>query len=320
MSNLILQLGVKTDPIEYRFSYKWLFQILAEESVHHVQLGTFCELYHLPDEFFVKLRRLAEEYGVRISSVFTSHRELGGFLRAEHPAWETVARHNYERLIEVGALVGAESVGSNPGAIVRDWMESKEEGIQRYLRHMKELMRCAHRLGVPWLTIEPMSCLAEPPSLPDEIQSMAEELLAYHNQHPHQTAAVGYCVDVAHGYADRAYNVLWDNYQLLKAALPYLFEIHLKNTDQNFEATLGFSQVERENGIVDVEVIRDLLMAKADVIPVSQLIGYLEIGGPKRGRDYSDFKLETELRDSLRYLRETFRSDIPSSSNQLSPS
>jgi hypothetical protein len=39
------------------------------------------------------------------------------------------------------------------------------------------------------------------------------------------------------------------------------------------------------------------------------LIGYLEIGGPKRGRDYADDKLEEALRVSLRHLRQTFRNE-----------
>jgi ribulose-phosphate 3-epimerase len=86
-----------------------------------------------------------------------------------------------------------------------------------------------------------------------------------------------------------------------------LSELHLKNTDRHFEAVFGFSPTEREKGIIQVGAIRDYLVQNADVIPVKELIGYLELGGPKRGRDYSDSKLEGELRVSLRYLRETFR-------------
>ena len=48
-------------------------------------------------------------------------------------------------------------------------------------------------------------------------------------------------------------------------------------------------------------------MAHAEVIPVREIVGYLEIGGPKTGRDYSDWKLEGALRESLRYLSEVFR-------------
>lgn len=84
-----------------------------------------------------------------------------------------MARRNYERLIEVGALVGTQSVASNPGAVVRDRLDFKDEGMQRYVRHIKELMGYAHELAVPCLTIEPMSCLAEPPTLPDGMHNPA---------------------------------------------------------------------------------------------------------------------------------------------------
>jgi ribulose-phosphate 3-epimerase len=306
LPNLTLEIGVKTDPIEYRYSFNWLFRLLAEEGLRHVQLGTFFELYQLPDPSFIARKQLAVKYGLSISSIFTAHRELGGFFRNEHAAWEAVARRNYERLIEVGALVGAESVGSNPGAVMRDQMHAKDKGTRRYVEHMKELMQYARQRGVSCLTIEPMSCLAEPPTLPDEIRDMAEELRNYHHQHPDQTATVGYCVDVAHGYADQESNIQCDNLELLKATLPYINHLHLKNTDSLFNSTFGFTEAEREKGILDIETIRELLLTHADIIPTNTLVGYLEIGGPKTGRDYSDYKLEDILRESLRYLQTTF--------------
>lgn len=173
MPYLEFPVSAKTDPIEYRFTYEWLFRIMAEEGIHYVQLGTFSELHHLPNDFFITLRQLAEGYQISIASVFTAHRELGRFFRDAHPAWEGVARRNYERLIEVGALVGAQSVGSNPGAVVRDRLDFQDEGVQRGVRCMKELMGYAHKLAAPCLTIEPMSCLAEPPILPDGMHNPA---------------------------------------------------------------------------------------------------------------------------------------------------
>ena len=307
---LELQLGVKTDPIEYRYSYDWLFRLMADEDVRHVQIGTFFEIYQLPDEFFHDLRRKAESYGLTISSVFTAHRELGGFFLPD-PAWQQIARRNFARLIEIGGLLGAPSVGSNPGAVWRDQMPSKPDGLRCYLDHVKDLMAHAHDCGVSTLTIEPMSCLAEPPTLPGEVRDVAEELLAYHHANPETTATVGCCTDIAHGYADENGVVRHDNYRLLEASLPYLHEIHLKNTDARFDKTFGFSEEERARGIVDIAAMRDFLLAGADVIPIRPLIGYLEIGGPKLGRDYSDRLLEDALRSSLRYLRETWVTDAP---------
>ncbi len=297
--------GIKSDPIEYRYSYPWLFRLAAEEGITHIQLGSTFEFYLLPDEFFHWLREQAERAGVRIYSLFTAHRELGGFFRHE-PGWEGVARRMFERYIQIGAMLGAKSVGHNPGAVLRDEMHTKPQGIARYLQHMKELMHFAHEQGIEWLTIEPMSCLAEPPTLPDEIRQMGDELNAYHLQHTDSTARAGFCADVSHGYADENGNVVYDNMETFRATLPYLYEVHLKNTDALFHSTFGFSEEERERGIVRLEKFRDLLHASAHLLPVHEMVGYLEIGGPKLGRDYSDRHLEKALRDSLRYVREAW--------------
>ncbi|PWH20627.1 MAG: hypothetical protein DDG58_01770 [Ardenticatenia bacterium] len=300
--HLTLQLGVKTDPVEYRFSYEWLFRVMAEEGVRHAQLGSFFEMTLLPDEFFVHLRKQAEQYGIRISSVFTTHRELGGCFRSE-PGWEDVTRRTFRRFLEVGALVGADTVGGNAGAVLRDQMHTKDEGTKRYLRFIKEMLFYAHRCGVPCVTIEPMSCLAEPPTLPEEIRAWGEELTAHHAAHAAHTAAFGYCVDVAHGYIDQHGDTVWDHMQLLHAALPYTRALHLKNTDQRYEATFGFTEEERERGIIQVSAVRELVLTHADQLPVDTLVGYLEISGPKLGRDYSDYQLERQLRESFRYLK-----------------
>lgn len=305
MSALNLKLGVKSDPIEYRYSYPWLFDLLADLDVRDLQLGTFFELYQLPDEFFVQLREQADDRGITFRSTFTAHRELGGFFRDE-PGFVDVARKNFERYIEVGAILGADSVGSNPGAVMRDQMQLKPQGVRCYLDHMKELMHFAKEKGVSWLTIEPMSCLAEPPTLPDEIRDFAVELMDYHAANPGSTTNVGHCVDIAHGYADEQSNILFDNIQLLESTWPYLYELHLKNTDSMFNSTFGFGEAERAKGIVDVGEVRDLLLSNGDAIPVDTLYCYLEIGGPKLGRDYSDGQLEGQLRESLNYLRDAF--------------
>ncbi len=304
MAALSLHVGVKSDPIEYRYSFPWLFGLMEECGVRFLQLGTFFELYHLPDRYFIGLREQAERHGIAISSVFTSHRELGGFFRGDSD-WVAVARRNYERLIEVGALVGAESVGSNPGSILRDEMAGKAAGIATFVAHMKELMAYAAQVGVRRLTMEPMSCLAEPPTLPEEMAHMMHELRAHRGRRL-DCADVGLCADVSHGYADVEGHVVADHLDLLSAALPYVTELHLKNTDRMFGSTFGFSAAERERGIVDLAAVRRLLVARQAELPTTSLIGYLEIGGPKLGRDYSDRRLGDDLRVSLSHCREAF--------------
>ncbi|KAB2642193.1 MAG: ribulose-phosphate 3-epimerase [Verrucomicrobia bacterium] len=295
-----LHLGIKSDPVEYRYSYEWLFRLMEQEQITHLQLGTFFELYQLPDAWFTDLRRKAADHGVTITSMFTAHRELGGFFRDDGPGFEAVARKNFERLIDVASLLGAQSVGSNPGAVLRDRMGTKAQGTATYLRNFRELQRRAGDLGIEWLTIEPMSCLAEPPTLPEEMAAYMQAVLPGGAG----VARAGYCMDISHGYANAAKEVIHDPLALLRSALAYTSEIHLKNTDALFNSTFGFGPAELAKGIIDVAVVRDLLLAEAGKIPVEQMIGYLEIGGPKLGRDYSDGDLERNLRESFAHLKE----------------
>jgi len=318
-TNLALDLGVKSDPIEYRYSFEWLFRLMAEEGVHRLQLGTFFELYHLPDDWFRRLRAAAEEHGIVIAGVFTSHRELGGLFQLD-AEWHEAARWGLRRLVAVAGILGVECAGHNAGAVLRDRMETKTDGLRRHVEFMKELLIEAGENGVPCLTLEPMSCLAEPPTLPDEIRAVGEELSAWSREHP-GAAAFGYCVDVSHGYVDASGRVRYTAFDQMEAALPWLRELHLKNTDARLESTFGFGLDEVPRGTVDPGSVREFLLQNAGAIPVTRLTGYLEIGGPKTGRDYSDPRLEEQLRQSLRYLRNMFvEGGIDSTPPQTSPS
>lgn len=307
---LSLRVGVKSDPIEYRYSFSWLFRLMEECGVRDLQLGTFFELYHLPDGYFGELRRSASDHGITIRSVFTSHRELGGFFWGE-PGWPEVARARYERLIQVAALVGAESAGSNPGSVARDRLETKEAGIKAYLGQMKELMRYAADHGVQRLTLEPMSCAAEPPSTPREVRDMMAELVAHHEANPADTAAAGLCADVSHGYADADGRVVYDHMQMLGEGLRFTTELHLKNTDATYGATFGFGPEERERGVVNLADVAALLHQRAGELPLREIVGYLEIPGPKLGREYSDHHLGAALRESLSHCLEAFAPNGP---------
>lgn len=302
--SVTIEIGIKTDPVTYRYSYPWLFKFMARHGVRKAQLGTFFELYQLPDKWFLQLREQAEAHNVSISSVFTAHRELGGFFRDE-PGLNEVAYRNFARLIEVGGLLGAACVGCNPGAVLRDQMDTKADGVQRYLDAMKQLMHHAWRHGVETVTIEPMSCLAEPPTLPEEIRHFADTLDTYHRNNP-ETAGVGICFDTSHGYADEEGISRCRPAQLLEASLPWLAELHLKNTDDMYCSTFGFSDMDLVRGIIDLVSVRDMLRRNAEKLPQSHLVAYLEIGGPKLGRDYSDKMLEQELEASIKHLKTVF--------------
>ncbi|MBI4976746.1 MAG: hypothetical protein HZC28_04650 [Spirochaetes bacterium] len=297
----VCSIGIKSDPVEYRYSYDWLFDFLERHEIRYMQLGSFFELYSLEDDYFKRLRDNALAHRVTIKSVFTSHRELGGFFTGEK-AIEKVARRNYERLIEIASLLGADYAGSNPGAAYRDRESAKDAGIECYLSHMKELMGYAKYRGLKALTIEPMSCHAEPPSLPEEIDYMLRTLGGHHRTDPF-TVPVYLCGDISHGVADRNRRVLHDNYELFAMEIPYMCEFHFKNTDSAFDKTFGFTDEETGRGIVDLK--RVFTMVAEGQWPVDEVVGYLEIGGPKLGRDYSDHLLESQLAGSFDNLRKS---------------
>ena len=306
----MIELGIKSDPIQNRYSFEWLFDLMAESGIENMQLGSFFELYSLDDRYFHDLRELAEARGIRIKSVFTAHRELGGFF-VGNPYMERAARACYEKLIRVAGILGADYCGSNPGAVYRDQAGNKEAGIRRYLAHMEELVVLAKEVGLKALTIEPMSCLAEPPTTPEEMDRMIGSLQRYHQSAPATTVPTYLCGDTSHGLVDGGLREIHSNLGLFEHGLPMMAEFHFKNTDTIYNSTFGFSPEERARGIVDLYEIKGLLERRERDIPVADFTGYLELSGPKVGRDYSDPQLRKDLQESLYAIKNVFaRSEV----------
>ena len=302
-----VELGIKSDPILYRYSWDWLFGVMRDNSVDQMQLGSYFELYSLEDSYFRDLRRNAEEQGIRIRSCFTAHRELGGFFSRDARI-QRAAYRSYHRFIEIAALLGADYCGSNPGSVLRDQMDDKEAGTRRYIEAMLELRKFAATCGLQALTLEPMSCLAEPPTTHSEIESMMEALSVDCEE---KTVPVYLCGDISHGYADEHSHVVEGNIHLFESSIPYLGEFHYKNTDERFGSTFGFSAEERRRGIVDLDEVLNLLLRSREELPVSELVGYLELPGPKLGRDYSDRELGQQLSDSIQAIRAAMERCLP---------
>jgi len=302
---MTVHVGVKSDPIENRYSFDWLFGLMAESRVDRLQLGSSFPFFHADPEWFRDLRRKAERRGIMIASTFTSYREMSGFFAGD-PHLEAASRLGWERLIRVAAWVGASSAGSSCGSVLRDLPGEKEPGLARWFRHMKELSRTAKAAGLSALCIEPMSSLYEPPSTPGEMDRLTHEMDAFNAADPAGTVPVQFCADISHGLADRDRRVVVDNWRLFEAGIPHTREFHFKNTDDRFDRTFGFSAEERSRGIVDLKRLRALIDANADRFPVRELVGYLELPGPKTGRDYTDNLLGPALCESLAALKAVF--------------
>lgn len=301
---MTVHIGVKSDPIEYRYSFEWLFRLMEEYGIGRLQLGSFLELYSVDPTWLHDLSADAAERGIEIRSCFTAHRELGGFFFGDQRL-EAVASQNYRRWIDVAAEVGARYCGSNPGSVYRDKLEWKQHGIERYISHMAGLMEYARARGLAGLLIEPMSSAAEPPATPDEIHAMMRRLAEAHARAPEETVPVYLCSDTSHGVAERSGTLLHPPLELFAEQAQYMAEFHFKNTDSSCDATFGFGP-DAPRGIIDLRVVKDILESRAEAFPTADLTGYLEISGPKLGRDYSDYLLEGQLRGSIETLLSVF--------------
>jgi len=299
-------LGVKSDPIECRYSFDWLFGLMREHGIQRLQYGSSQAALLADDEYFTSLRRQAERHGVMITSLFSAAREFGGFASGD-PYLQAATRKLWERLIRVASLLGAQSAGTNATLAYRDKPHLKEEGILQFFANAKELMGVARKAGLQALTTEPMSCSWEFPSTPEEIDRFVEQLVPFHRDHGDTTVPALFCGDISHGLADEHRTVLHDNWVLFESEIPWMWEFHFKNTDAIFNATFGFGHEERERGIIDLQRLKTILERNAHRFPRSEeTVGYLEIPGPKVGRDYTDGQLERMLADSLDALREVF--------------
>ena len=222
----MIRLGIKTDSIQTRYSYDWLFDLLVAEDIRFVQLGAFFEMFHMDDDsYFRELRDKAERRGLRIKSMFSAYREFGGFFYG-HPQMERAARRMYERYLRIAGVLGLDYAGTNPGAVYRDQLYHKDEGIATYLRHTKELQHLAREVGLRAFCVEPMSSLAEPPTTPGEMDYMIGELNAYHARYPDSTVPVWLCGDISHGLADQQRRTVYSNLELFEHGIPMMCEFH----------------------------------------------------------------------------------------------
>ncbi len=300
-----VRLGIKSDPVQNRFSYEWLFSLMNSLGVHDLQLGGFIELPMLEDGFFYELREKAEKKGINIKSLFSMYRVMGGFFNNDS-YMEKAARLTYEKYISAGALLGVDYVGASAGPVYLDKIDKKNSGIQCFFSHMEELMALAKEKGLKGLSTEIMSSTIEFPTSAEEIDLFMGYLGEYHKKNMGSTVPFYLLGDISHGYADKNKDVVFSNYDQFEYAIPYICEFHFKNTDRIYNNTFGFSEEERGRGFVDLAKIKEIIFRNEGRWPVDSLTGYLEHPGPKLGRDYTDHLLKDMLIESIQAIQEYF--------------
>jgi hypothetical protein len=301
-----VHLGIKSDPIEGRYTFDWLFGLMNDLGVDRLQYGSAVPALLADDGYFQGLRREAEKRGILIASLLTANREFGGFASG-NPFLQAATLRLWERIIRVASLLGAKSAGTNASIAPRDRPDWKEPGILTFFVNVKRLMFRARAEGLEALTTEPMSSTWEFPATPEDIGRLAADLDPFHAANPDTTVPFLLCGDISHGVADESRRVVHDNWALFEKEIPWMWEFHIKNTDPIFHATFGFGGEEVKKGIIDPARLARTIEDNASRFPVPEITGYLEIPGPKVGRDYTDGHLGRMLSESITELQGHFR-------------
>ena len=299
MSGITLELGVRIDPTEDLYSYEWILQLMQEEEIRCAQLASFFGLYQLTDASVLELKARAEHFGVSFTSISAVHRELCGLFRPEKE-YQRIATGIFERLVDIGALLEANSVGINVPMVPRhgDTRQEQQDGFRVRLGRLKDLVHRAQERGIDTLTVEHTTL----------DQRIAEELDADGTCTQIEAATIRYSFDTRSMATDR----------MLTHVVPQLHELHLRNTDLNLLGTFGFSERDRTVGIVDIPKLRQLLVSQPGGPHQRWITGYAEVAGPKPGGSHLDKTIQRANRESLRYLRETFVAGRPSGTSTRS--
>ena len=153
-----------------------------------------------------------------------------------------------------------------------------------------------------------MSSLYELPSTPEEVREhRARSWATWHAAHAATTVPLQLCGDISHGVADADGTGRARQLEPLRDADPVDAGVSLQEHGRHLQLDVRLrpggagsrasSTLHRLKGLID---------ANAGRFPCGEVTGYLEIGGPKLGREYSDRHLERMLVESLQALKAVF--------------
>ncbi len=228
----------------------------------------------------------ARKMGVTIQSVLTFYRDTGAIADTDPAIRESVYRVGLS-ILEQAACYRARFASSELFSIPRETAEDPELFNSLYdlsLEIWKRWLYDARRLGLEGMLIETAAAYREGCSSIEDTRAALETLDRFHRQNPGSTVPVGLCYDTGHGISeeeskdprDRDFRAWFD-------AFPdRILEIHLKNTDPDFQETFHFD--DDRTGIIDPA---EVILAIRDRLTVPKVLLFLEVPG-KRGREIGE--------------------------------
>jgi sugar phosphate isomerase/epimerase len=244
----------------------------------------------------------ARELGVSIESVLTFYRDTGSIAHTDPAIRESVYRVGLS-ILEQAACYRARFASAELFSIPREVAEDPELFQSLYdvsLEIWKRWMNDARRLGLEGMLIETAAAYREGCSTIEDTRATLAIFDRFHRENPGSTVPVHLCYDTGHGISeeesedpkDRDFRAWFDAFS------DRIREIHLKNTDPEFQETFHFG--EGSGGIIDP---REVVAAIRDRLSVPRVLLFLEVPG-KRGREIGEKRALEGHRRSIAMVRE----------------
>jgi sugar phosphate isomerase/epimerase len=287
--------GVNLNFAKFVYSPRRALELVRERmNLRHVEMVPdidFGPVFYLtsPEAFRAHhwaIADAARKQGVAIESVLTFYRDTGAVGHTDPAIRESAYRVGLS-VLEQAACYRARYASSELFSIHRETAEDPELFNSLYdhsLEIWKRWLIDARRLGLEAMLIETAAVYREGCSRIEDTRATLETLDRFHRQNPGRTVPVGLCYDTGHGISedesedpgDRDFRAWFD-------AFPdRILEIHLKNTDPEFQETFHFD--DERTGIIDPG---EVALAIRDRLKVPRVLLFLEVPG-KRGREIGE--------------------------------
>ncbi len=273
------------------------------EAVPDIDFGPM--LFQTSPEVFRRFHRdvaaHARDRGVDIASVLTFYRDCGAIAHHRHQVREAAYRVGLS-ILEMAACYGARYCSASLFTMDKERADDPEQFQSLFdsaISIWRRWMSDAKRLGIGSMLIEMASTFREGFSTIEDSRLTLELLDAHHWRNADTTVPVGICYDTGHGISeDESADPRDRDFQAWFEAFPgRIHEIHLKNTDSEFQDTFHFGD---DRGIIDLD---RLVRAIRDTLTVPELLLMLEVPG-KRGREIGERRAIEDHRRSIALVNE----------------
>ena len=293
--NLGFAINKYTEPEEW-------CRIVAEElDLRYVQFVADLLNPFLPPDYIDaqigRIQNAAKQYGIQIESLFTSAFTRVNHLMSPDGAARDIWRDWFKRFLEIGAKLGAKNLGSHFGILTfKDYDDParREYITAQGIKGWQELSFYAKELGYDCLIFEPMS-------VPREMANTVEESLALLKAvNTHCGVPMKLCLDVGHApHPDQR-----DPYPWIERLAPVSPVIHLQQTVLNKSNHAPFIPETNAAGIIEGGRVMDCIKKSG----CTDTMLTFEIS--HREHYDSEFRIVTDLKESVRYWREFVKEDV----------